>query len=69
MESLPVLPLWHGHLEVLKYAHEDACPWNEYTTEAAAEAGHLEVLKYAREGGCPWDERTYLRFRREVRPP
>ena len=44
-----------GHLEVLKYAHENGCPWNEVTCIAAASEGHLEVLKYAHENGCRWD--------------
>ena len=47
-----------GHLEVLKYLHENGCPWNEDTCWHAAEGGHLEVLKYAHEKGCPWDENT-----------
>ena len=37
-----------GHLEVLKWAHENGCPWNEYTCSSAARGGHLEVLKWAR---------------------
>ena len=45
-----------GHLNVLKYAHENGCPWNEYTCEAAAEGGHLDVLKYAHENGCRWGQ-------------
>jgi hypothetical protein len=48
----------HGHLEVLKWAHENGCPWDERTCSWAARGGHLEVLKWARENGCPWDERT-----------
>ena len=23
----------NGHLECLKYAHENGCPWNEWTSE------------------------------------
>jgi len=45
-----------GHLEVLKWARENGCPWDERTCANAAEGGHLEVLKWARENGCPWDE-------------
>ena len=48
----------NGHLECLKYAHENGCPWNEMTCSKAAENGHLECLKYAHENGCPWDEET-----------
>ena len=47
-----------GHLECLKYLHENGCPWDEETCRGAAYAGHLECLKYAHENGCPWDEDT-----------
>ena len=43
---------------MLKYAHENGCPWNLYTCRLAAREGHLEVLKYAHENGCPWDKWT-----------
>ena len=49
----------YGHLGVLKYAHENGCPWDERTCRAAARGGHLDVLKYARENGCPWDAGTW----------
>ena len=42
-----------GHLEVLKYARENGCPWDETTCAAAAKNGHLETLKWARENGAP----------------
>jgi hypothetical protein len=31
-----------GHLEVLKWAHENGCPWDEYTRQRAAEKGYVE---------------------------
>ena len=46
----------NGHLECLKYAHENGCPWDGETCSEAAENGHLECLKYARENGCPGSE-------------
>ena len=39
----------HGHLEILKYAHEKGFPWDEFTCSGAASNGHLEILKYAHE--------------------
>ena len=42
----------NGHLECLKYAHENGCPWDEYTCTAAADYGHLEILQYAHDNGC-----------------
>ena len=36
-----------GHLEVLKYLHEEAkAPWDSWTAEWAAENGHLHILEY-----------------------
>ena len=38
----------NGHLECLKYAHENGCPWDEEETcRYAAFNGHLECLKSA----------------------
>jgi hypothetical protein len=42
-------------LEVLQWAHENGCPWDEWTCSAAAEGGQFEILQWAREQGCPWD--------------
>ncbi len=44
-----------GHLEVLQWAREEDCPWNERTCANAALGGHLEVLKWTLKKGCPWD--------------
>ena len=46
----------NGHLEVLKWARGNGCPWNKQTCSYAAINGDLEVLKYARENSCPWDK-------------
>lgn len=53
----------NGHLECLKYAHENGCPWSYETTKYAAENGHLDCLIYALENKCPWhpDTRKYLK--------
>jgi hypothetical protein len=45
----------NGHLEMLLWARENGCPWNDNTCWGAAEGGHLEVLQWARANGCPWD--------------
>ena len=50
--------LQNGHLECLKYAHENGCPWDRWTCERAAKNAHLECLKYAHENGCSSDERA-----------
>jgi uncharacterized protein YabN with tetrapyrrole methylase and pyrophosphatase domain len=46
----------NGHLNILKYLHENGCPWNKWTYIKATRHGHLNVLKYLHENGCPWDE-------------
>jgi len=45
-----------GHLEVLMWAREHGCNWDEFTCAFAAEGGHLEVSQWVREHGCPWEE-------------
>ena len=47
-----------GHLECLKYLHENGCPWNELTSFKTVKRGHLDCLKYLHENGCPWNEQT-----------
>jgi len=42
-----------GHLDCLKYAHENGCPWDLTCTKAAEKGGYDECLKYAHESGCP----------------
>jgi hypothetical protein len=48
----------NGDLDILKWAREKGCRWNEWTCFHAATGGHLEILKWARENGCPWDKWT-----------
>ena len=36
----------NGHLECLKYAHENNCPLDSEIFYYAAENGHLDCLKY-----------------------
>ena len=36
-----------GHLEILKYLHEEAkAPWDSLTASWAAQSGHLHILEY-----------------------
>ena len=48
----------YGHLECLKYAHENDCSWDEKTTSYATFYRKVDCLKYAHENGCPWDYNT-----------
>jgi hypothetical protein len=46
----------NGHLDCLKFAHENGCslgPGDECACGAALRNGHLECFKYAHENGCP----------------
>ena len=49
-----------GHLEVLKWARANGCPWHEEACTAAAEGGHVEVLKWLCANGCHWSLETYF---------
>jgi len=44
-----------GNLEMLMYLHENGCPWNYQTIDAAAQNGHIYCMKYAIKNGCPID--------------
>ena len=48
----------YGQLKILKYLHENGCPWTSLTCSLAAGNGHLNCLKYLHENGCPWDLST-----------
>jgi hypothetical protein len=48
----------YGHLDCLKYAHENGCEWNSDLIAYAAKNGHLDCLRYAFENGCQTSEYT-----------
>jgi hypothetical protein len=37
-----VCAAYDGHLEVLKWARENGCPWDERTRQLAARKGYVE---------------------------
>ena len=49
---------YNGHLECLRYAHENGRGWDLDTTFIAAYNGHLECLRYAHENRCEWHPKT-----------
>jgi hypothetical protein len=49
-----------GHLEILKWARSQNCPWDVRTCAGAALNRHFETLKWARSQGCPWDDLTCI---------
>jgi hypothetical protein len=42
-----------GHLETLKWARANGCPWGVDTCAGAAKNGHLDILQYLWANGCP----------------
>ena len=44
----------YGHLEILKWARENGCEWDQQVCSYAASIGHFEILKWARENGCKY---------------
>ena len=44
----------YGHLDCLKYTHENGCLWNKSTCMKAAEYGYIDCLKYAHDNGCKY---------------
>ena len=42
-----------GHLDVLKWARENGCPWDSRTVTLAMSFSNENVLDWARENGCP----------------
>ena len=47
-----------GHLDVLKWARANGCPWDDWTCTEARWGDHLNVLKWACANDCPWDMDT-----------
>ena len=50
------------NLQILKYAHENGCPWDEGTVYYAAKIGNLDSLKYAIENNCDWDQEYTIKY-------
>jgi len=44
----------HGNLSMLRYAHENGCPWDDETCDEAVNNSNLHCLKYAYHNDCPW---------------
>jgi len=43
-----------GHHSLLKWFHEQGCPWDQNCCAAAARGGHLDVLMWLKDQGCPF---------------
>ena len=51
----------YGHLDCLKYLHENGCDWDEATTLYAAKHGHADCLRYAIENSCRFNKDQLLK--------
>ena len=47
-----------GHMEVLRWAHENGCPWDGDGVRSAGGRGDLETLQWAVARGCPLQDRV-----------
>jgi hypothetical protein len=47
------------HFKLLKWLHEQGCPWDEETFRYAACCGSIEVLEWLYQNNCPWDSETF----------
>ena len=54
--SLCEIAARYGHIDFLRCARENGCPWDVATAFMASRNGHLECLKYATENNCPGGE-------------
>jgi hypothetical protein len=46
----------YGHLETLKWARENGCPWDAETLVNAVTNEHYDVLRWALANDCPCDD-------------
>lgn len=50
-----------GHLDVIKWAREYGCQWDEINATYAAKNIHLNILKWCVAEGCVWNKEECLR--------
>jgi len=43
----------NGHLELLKWARLNSCPWDERTYDYGVENGDPALVRYLEDEGCP----------------
>ena len=49
----------NGDLKIMKWLHENKCPWNSQTFWVAAKKGDLKMMKWLHKNKCPWDAATF----------
>ncbi|CAM9489559.1 unnamed protein product [Ectocarpus sp. 8 AP-2014] len=48
--------IFRGHLDVLRWARNNGCPWDGHAVERLRSG--ISKVQWARDNGCPWDEAT-----------
>jgi hypothetical protein len=43
----------NGHVEILKWARANGCPWDWWLRTWAKEKGHDDILEWAKANGLP----------------
>jgi len=43
-----------GQIDIVKWLHENGCPWNSYACNVAASINRLDILQYLHDNGCTW---------------
>jgi hypothetical protein len=50
---------FHKSLEILKFLHENGCPWDAQAPKAACYDRSLTTVRYLHEQGCPFDTSAF----------
>ena len=49
-----------GNFEIIKWAIENGCPWDEIATDEAFTNNNFLIFKYLIDNGCPFKRSYYL---------
>jgi len=57
----------YGHLDALKYLHENGCAWDESAFKQAVANDRIEILKYLHDNECSHDVSSCGYCKKELR--
>lgn len=52
-ENVCDIAAYFGWIDLLEWARNNCCGWNEKTFSEAVRGGHLEMIEYLKKNGCP----------------
>ncbi len=52
----------NGYFHLVKFYHENGCPWDSKTLYGACKSLNFELIEYCFKEGCEWDPRTLYLF-------